>query len=910
MAKKKTFDEMWGVADPADIARPQKKEDFDEKLRQYKATSQVVRDVAGKIKAPIKKGLGTGMGVLGWPLERASAIVGTPARELTKEHRRTMERFEKGEKLGLVEQIVGVGKALGRSVPPVAKSLVSKKLHPETTTIMEWMTEDVLKNMSEQDKFVMGLAAEFAITPAMVGKALELGAKGVKLTGIPQKIVARGLPQWQRMKLRARMKTGARVERAQEVTKPLHGKEVKKIAQELSKRTGKPVSKAAVEQRLGQIVKGGITEQPALQKAAAPAIGEIARTSKELKSLGILPEKTYITKLTKKQIAELLRKKSGLQKQLTRLETAPHYVGTREISKSFPGRAKRIRELQGKIDDITTQVQQSYKTGGAKYMPRMFTTKEEVGGQFSVYSKHRIRAQYAKQRQKIPFEVRQRMGEIKTPAYPVQKRLIQESADIETAKLFRQAAARPDWASSVARPGFKQLPDTKGYGALKNKYVHPKIYEDATELIRIRGNFEKTYDSLIGSWKLGKVVLNPATHFRNKISNKVLLDMSGMGFAEQAKYAGRALKEWNAKSKEYQVAKRYFARTTMVKGELLDDILRTTSKSKGTGFEKALNAMVGGGKKALAKPAELYQHEEFVNKFMKYLQQRDLGKSVIQSVEEANKWLFDYGELSKWERLIARRVMPFYTFPRKALPRVAEAMVTRPHTIAKYPLMAQLTTQYSLSKLELTDKDYAEIKKTLPDYMNNGSYILMPYRDDNGDLRFFDWTYTIPWGEIAEVGERGVLKSVVTNPLVNMVGDIKRNKTSFTEREIWKETDTRKEKFFKGMKYVWQNLMPALTPKGLYWDKLEEAATGKPSVIGKKRPLPETIAHTVFGLRTQPIDVKRQKGYKYYERQKAVEELSKKLNTLGRERKVGRISEKEFIKKRNQYKKQLQELNN
>ena len=95
-------------------------------------------------------------------------------------------------------------------------------------------------------------------------------------------------------------------------------------------------------------------------------------------------------------------------------------------------------------------------------------------------------------------------------------------------------------------------------------------------------------------------------------------------------------------------------------------------------------------------------------------QQRDMGKSVIKSVEEANKWLFDYSDLTRFETNIMRRIMPFYTFPRKALPRVAEAMATRPHTIAKYPLAAKMMTQYSLSKLEMTDKDYDKLKFRYP----------------------------------------------------------------------------------------------------------------------------------------------------------------------------------------------------
>lgn len=960
-----------------------------------------------QVSRPVKKYGGAAMGAISWPFERASTLVGTPYRALLQERAKVAQRHRAGEIIPVEEQLGSIAGALKPTVKPIAKSFISKELHPEAVTIPEVVAEDLMPDSPEWAKLVVGLAAEFAVTPAIVGGVLRAAVKGIKLTGIPAKIAAKGLPEWRRMKLRARMKTGARVERAQEVAKPLRGAEVARVAKELSQRAGKPIGKKAVQQRLSQIVKGGVTEQPSLRKLANPAIQEFVKTSSELRKLGILPKETYITKLSRKQITDLLKKKSQLQTQLQKVKEAPYrhallkateklkiqgkekladdlwklaakvkkqnpQVGERlskileikttqpqtllnfltrfekaslkerariigqletigikvadqkitglkplidkikGMQRRFPGRTKLIDTMQGQIDDVTDRIQMSYKYGGTKYMPRMYTTVEEAQAarRFPVYGGKRVRAKYAKQRKQIPFEVRKRMGEIKEPAYPVVKRLIQEGADIETAKLFQQAASRPEWVSKIWRPGLrgKPLPDTKGYGALRNMFVHPKIYNDVTELVRVKNNFESLYDTLIGGWKLGKVVLNPATHFRNKISNKILLDLSGMGYAEQAKYAGKTLNHWRTKSKEYQIAKRYFARTTVIRGELLDDILRTTSTAKGKGVEWAINSLRGGVKKITKKPSELYQHEEFVNKFMKYLQQRDMGKSVIQSVEEANKWLFDYGELSRWEKLIARRAMPFYTFPRKALPRVAEALVQRPHTIAKYPLLAKMTTQYSLYKLNITEKDYANLHKVLPEYMKSGSYILMPYRDDNGDLRFFDWTYIVPWGEIADTQERGVLKSVVTNPLYQLVSDISHNKSGWTERPIWKETDLPEEKWAKQVEYIWYNLVPSLAYKGIYWDKILDAATGKPSKYGKIRPLPETIAHTIFGLRTQPIDIKRQKLFGAFEKRDQLQELNKKMTDIIRRQKAGNISKEEYNKKRQQYLQQIKDL--
>jgi len=141
-----------------------------------------------------------------------------------------------------------------------------------------------------------------------------------------------------------------------------------------------------------------------------------------------------------------------------------------------------------------------------------------------------------------------------------------------------------------------------------------------------------------------------------------------------------------------------------------------------------------------------------------------------------------------------------------------------------------------------------------------------------------------------------------------MVGDIQRNKSSWTGREIWRETDTTEEKTWAMTQYVWQNLTPGLAPKGVYWDKLSEAATGKPSKIGKVRPVPETIAHTIFGLRTQPIDVKEQKKWRLLDKQRQLKEFYGKMADITQRKRAGNITQEEYDKKKTQYLEQIKKL--
>lgn len=404
---------------------------------------------------------------------------------------------------------------------------------------------------------------------------------------------------------------------------------------------------------------------------------------------------------------------------------------------------------------------------------------------------------------------------------------------------------------------------------------------------------------------MGKVTWSPGAHFRNKFGNSVLKSLSGMSEQDKVAYGIKAWKHFRGKTDEYKTAAKFLKQSTFVGEELLQSVFKDAAIAKqGSSF---LGRSYGKFRKLVEAPSKGYQTLEFHDKFTLYLKARDEGKSVVEAVEHANKWLFDYSDLASWEKNIARRIMPFYTFPRKALPRVIEAAVNNPYALYKYPLMAKVATQYSLYKLNFTDKDYQDMQKVLPEYMKRGSYILLPYRDDNGDLRFFDWTYIIPWGEMTEVTDRGITNVLVSNPLFVLVSDVNHNQSSFTGKQIWKDTDTTEEKAWKSTEYVWQGLVPSLSYKGIYWDKLYRAATGE-TKYGKKEMIPEAVAHTVFGLRTQALDLNIAQRRQVYDQQSQLRELQNKMRDLLIRQTYGEVTPEESYQLRQQYLNQMMDV--
>ena len=150
--------------------------------------------------------------------------------------------------------------------------------------------------------------------------------------------------------------------------------------------------------------------------------------------------------------------------------------------------------------------------------------------------------------------------------------------------------------------------------------------------------------------------------------------------------------------------------------------------------------------------------------------------------------------------------------------------------------------------------------------------------------------------------------AVITNPLFQTVADITRNKSGWSGREIWDETDTTEERTFKQMLHVWQTAVPSLMYRGIYWDKLYNAATGRPSKMGKVTPIAPAVAHTIFGLRAQPIDVTQQQQFRLFEKRKQVEELEGKIRDIIIRETSGNIEEEEYTKRKDQYLKQIETI--
>ncbi len=575
------------------------------------------------------------------------------------------------------------------------------------------------------------------------------------------------------------------------------------------------------------------------------------------------------------------------------------------MKRRFPGQSQKIKELTKKIDDIKLQIWRSEHLGGtlpsseavpAKYAPRMYEQYEKAGRRWPFFSKFRIRRPYAKHRKDIPLATRKEMGEITGIGYPEVKRAMQVSNDVAVADLFNKIKATPGWVDDLAE-GFKKLPESKAFGVLSGRGVHPTVYNNVKMVVDVRTSPGKFADALLGTWKQFKLQ-SLALMGRNKVSNTVLNDITGTDPIAQARMAKRLIGEIKNNTDDWQTIQRYLLRSGFQKAELEAELLNISQGGKPTGALNAFAKVMGGVRKWTGTQAfgRAYGRVEQFDKALKYLHMREKGMVPLEAVKEANRVLFDYGALHPLEKTIARRIMPFYTFPRKAIPVVLQAMRDNPYAVAKYPVMFWGVQQYSLQKLDMTNEDYDELAGMLPEYLDRDSTLLMPWKDKDGKLELYDWTFVLPWGPMAEMNQRGPLDVILSNPLYTLLSNIQTNYNTYTGKKIYDDSipwedmtpEYRREQNYKKLKFAWQLSSPPYYPGGIYWNKLDAAFRDK------NKSIPKALAHTMAGFRTQAVDPEETKMWYHKGKKKQMGGLSGQLRSLGIKKALGKITAEEY----------------
>lgn len=296
----------------------------------------------------------------------------------------------------------------------------------------------------------------------------------------------------------------------------------------------------------------------------------------------------------------------------------------------------------------------------------------------------------------------------------------------------------------------------------------------------------RAYDKALNIWKGSVTSWFPAFHGRNAISNTIQ-NMADIGLAAVSpKKAVQTL--------GIMTGKKGFLKTRLGAKLSFDDI-RKAMKEHGIergffGAEVELEAMksmktplkttlqqtgrtLDVGRKVGNKVEAFARVQNFISNIAR-------GHSFSEAARHTKQFLFDYDNLSKFEKEIMRRLFPFYTWTRKNIELQIKLMATKPGFIAN-----QMKAIRDLSD-SIGGDSTPEDRQYLPDYIAQQLGIKL---GKDGDKTKYLAGFGLPIESFAKFGDPMRELYGMSSPLVQAPTELFFDKVPFTGQQLSLDTD-------------------------------------------------------------------------------------------------------------------------
>jgi len=351
--------------------------------------------------------------------------------------------------------------------------------------------------------------------------------------------------------------------------------------------------------------------------------------------------------------------------------------------------------------------------------------------------------------------------------------------------------APKEWKAS----SLKLLKDAHGNPLMFEPGVAKHLDEIYTRYAstELSGDFIRNFKKVQNTWKGLVTYVNIPFHARNAVSNVWQNHLAGISPLSKAYWTSGSIKT------KLKLGKELSEKEAQHMAEFIGQGLKGVGWF-GADIEKQLgkktNIFFGFGQ-AIGETIE--DHARLAH----FIAKREKGLSAQAAADSVQKYLFDYSELSDFERLTLKPIMPFYTWSRKNLPLQVETLITQPGKIAQLgKIKAEIEAQ--------TDKKFKPPEMMLPQWMKERLPVYM-----GGNAKVSKFSMLGGYLPSADLGEAmNPLKKALSlvTPFAKVPLELEANYSFFFKNEITEYEGQREEFFRMKIPASWKFVLTQIRP--------------------------------------------------------------------------------------------------
>ena len=392
---------------------------------------------------------------------------------------------------------------------------------------------------------------------------------------------------------------------------------------------------------------------------------------------------------------------------------------------------------------------------------------------------------------------------MKSPAYAVATRGIRSAKAVTSAQFLDDVGKT--FGQKTAPTFWQELPDsvTKLNPSLKGLKFDPEVMAEVTRVTKSYFNpneakiFMRMFDTVQNTWKRWTLAPFPKYHLRNMIGNTWNIYLEG-STRPQHFVKMQALQSYKKYKNAPKMGKLAVAelRKLGISPQQADDLIMQMEKTGVVGRGWYAADIDIGIKREIEKgfihqplrikAKKILTGEIVTEKGMAFgstiennargalwLARIDKGDDALTAAKTVKKFLFDYGDLTAFEKQVMKRLMPFYTWTRKNIPLQLEQIWKQPQKYA--PLAVPLRGR--------SEQDLLRLKYTRPDLYER---LPIELRRDVDTVTYIPLEGLIPAGDLAKMVRPQEMFLELITPYLRAPLELRMNKSFYFESEIQK----------------------------------------------------------------------------------------------------------------------------